>query len=152
MEQGFKDGGQEAANHLLRDPISNRWNTEGAKLRLIFRDEVASERVRLKGTGLEIPPQRPEIIVKVGFEHFEADLVDSRGATVALDSFEAGQPQPVGDTSRQGVGFEDLGHEKFSSNETAEPDPTPVLGMFLSQRPSSPKEDGRAILRLHSAS
>jgi len=55
MEQGFKDGGQEAANHLLSDPISNRWNTEGAKLRLIFGNEHTSQRVRMKGTGLEIP-------------------------------------------------------------------------------------------------
>ena len=152
MEQGFKDGGQEAANHLLSDPISNRWNTEGAKLRLIFWDEMASERVRMKRPGLEIPPQRPEIVGKVGFEHLEADLVDSRGATVALDSFETSQHQPVGDTSRQGVGFDDLGHEKSPVAKQPSPAGAPVLGMFLSQRPSSPKEDGRAILRLHSAS
>lgn len=152
MEQGFKDGGQEAANHLLSDPISNRWNTEGTKLRLIFWNENTSQRVRMEGTGLEIPHQRSEIISKVGFKHFDADLVDARGATVALDSFEAGQHQPVGDTSRQGVGFDDLGHEKSPVTKQPSLADAPVLGMFLSQRPSSPKEDGRAILRLHSAS
>jgi len=152
MEQGFKDGGQEAANHLLSDPISNRWNTEGAKLRLIFRNEHTSQRVRVKGTGLEIPQQRLEIVGKVGFEHLEADLVDSRGATVALDRLEAGQHQPVGDTSRQGVGFEGLGHEKSPVTKQPSLAGAPVLGMFLSRRLSCPKEDGRAILRLHSTS
>ena len=151
MEQGFKDGGQEAANHLLSHPIPNRWNTEGAKLRLLLRNEDTSERVRMKGTGLEIPHQRTEVVGKVGFEHLEADLVDTRGATVALDGSEAGQHQPVGDTSRQGVGFEDLRHEKSPVTKQPSPASAPVLGMSLSQRPSSPKEDGRAILRLHSA-
>jgi len=112
MEQGFKDRIQEATNYLLGNPIADSGNAEGAKLRLIFRDEVASERVWLKRTLFQIPHQRPEIIGKVGLKHLDADLVDARGATVALDSLEAGQHQPVGDTSGEGVGFDDLGHEK----------------------------------------
>src|SRR6266542_6894265 len=78
----------------------HRGNAEGAKLRLIFTDEVASEREWPKRTLFQIPHQRPEIIGKVGLKHLDADLVDARGATVALDSLEAGQHQPVGDTSR----------------------------------------------------
>ena len=39
-------------------------------------------------------------------------MPDDRGVTVALDRFEAVLHQPVGDTSREGVGFDDLGHKK----------------------------------------
>src|SRR5919206_57903 len=112
MEQGFKDRIQETANHLLSDPIADCWNAERAKLRFIFGNEYTSKRVRLKRTRFEVPHQRPEIIGKVGFKHLNADLVDARGTTVALDGFEAFKHQPVGDASRQGVGFDDLGQEK----------------------------------------
>ena len=121
MDQGFEDLVEEAANHLLGNPITDSWNAEGTKLRFILRNEMTAKRVRLKRTLFQIPHQRPEVIVKVGFKHFDADLVDSRGATVALDSFEAGVHQPVGDTSGEGVGFDDLGHEK--SPETIQPRP-----------------------------
>jgi hypothetical protein len=55
--------------------------------------------VRLKRTRFEIPHKRAEVVGKVGFEHFDADLVDARGPTIALDGFKAGQHQSVGDTS-----------------------------------------------------
>src|SRR3989454_7956625 len=132
MEQGFEDRVQEAANHLLGDPIADCWNAEGAKLRLIFRDEVASERVWLKRTLFQIPHQRPEIIGKVGLKHLDADLVDARGPTIALDGFKAFKHQSVGDTSRQGVGFDDLGHKKSPVTIQPNAPPHPLLGMFLS--------------------
>src|SRR5688572_22949881 len=100
MEQGFKDRVQEAANHLLSDPIANSWNAERAKLRFILGNEYPSKRVRLKRTRFEIPHQRSKVVGKVGFEHLNADLVDARGPTIALDRFEAFKHQPIGDTSR----------------------------------------------------
>ena len=133
MEQGFKDRVQEAANHLLGDPIADCWNAERARLRFILGNEDASKRVRLKRTRFEIPHQRPEIVGKVGFEHLDADLVDARGATVALDRFKTVEHQPVGDSSREGVGFDDLGQEKSPLTLQLSALSDPVLGMFLSQ-------------------
>jgi len=89
MEQGFKDRIQKAANHLLGHPIADCWNTEGPKLRFILTNENTPKREWLKGTRFEIPHQRPEIIGKISFKHLDTDLVDARGATVALDRFEA---------------------------------------------------------------
>src|SRR5437762_2913634 len=101
MKQRFKDRIQKAAHHLLSHAISNGWNAKRAKLRFILGNEVTSKRVWLKRTGFQIPHQRPEVIGKVGLEHFDADLVDARGATVALDRFETVKHQPVGDSSRE---------------------------------------------------
>src|SRR5437867_2710580 len=112
MEQGFEDRIQKATKHLLSDPITDCWNAEGTKLRFILRDEYSPKGERLKRTRFEISHQRAEVIGKVGFEHLNADLVDARGATIALNSLKAIKHQSVGDTSRQGVGFDDLGHEK----------------------------------------
>lgn len=74
---------------------------------------MTSKRVWLKRTHFQIPHQRPEVVGKVGLKHLDADLVDARSATVALDRFEAFKHQPVGDSSREGVGFNDLGHESL---------------------------------------
>ena len=123
MEQGFKDRVQEATNNLLGHPIADSGNAEGTKLRLIFRNEVTTKREGLKRTRFQIPHQRPEVIGEVSSKHLDADLVDARGTTVALDRLKAGQHQPVGDTSREGVGFDDLGHEK--SPVTTQPSRTP---------------------------
>jgi hypothetical protein len=61
---------------------------------------MTSKRVGLKGTRFQIPHQRPEVVGKVSLKHLDADLVDARSTTVALDSFKAIPHQPVGDTSR----------------------------------------------------
>src|SRR5207248_4557512 len=57
MKQRFKDRIQKAANHLLSDAISDGWNAERAKLRLILGNEMTPKRVRLKRTGFQIPHQ-----------------------------------------------------------------------------------------------
>jgi hypothetical protein len=61
---------------------------------------MTSKRVGLKRTRFQIPHQRPEVVGKVGLKHLDADLVDARSTTVALDSFKAIPHQPIGDTSR----------------------------------------------------
>jgi hypothetical protein len=88
MKQGFKDRRQQAANHLLSHTVFDGWNAEGANLRFIFGNEDAPQRVRLKRTLLQLPQQSLEILFKVGFKPLDTDLVDSRGATIALDGFE----------------------------------------------------------------
>src|SRR4029434_1448130 len=105
MNARFKERMQQAANHLLGDPIANGWNAKRAELRFILGNEMTAKRVGLKRTGFQIPHQRPEVVGKVGFKHLDADLVDARSATVALDRFKAVPHQPVGDSSREGVGF-----------------------------------------------
>src|SRR5215471_20695824 len=145
MEQRFKDRVQETANHLLSDPIANGRNAKRAELRVILGNEMTSKRVGLKGTRFQIPHQRPEVVGKVGLKHLDADLVDARSTTVALDSFKAIPHQPVGDTSRKGVGFNDLGHESLQSRYCRRRDWTGVAGRFLADRRVARKRTGRAI-------
>src|SRR5215471_4393920 len=110
MEQGFKDRIQETTTNFLRYPIPNCWNTQRTELRLILGDEYSPKRVRLKRTRFEVAHQRAEVVGKVGLKHLNADLVDARRATIALDGLEGVEHQSVGDTSGEGVGFDDLGH------------------------------------------
>ena len=131
MEQGFKDRVQKAANHLLSDPIANCRNAERTKLRFILGNEYPPKRTRLKRTRFELPHQRPEVVGKVGFKHLDADLVDAGGATIALDGFKALKHQSVGDTSREGVGFDDLRHDKSPVTRQPTAPPCRCWGCFL---------------------
>jgi hypothetical protein len=106
MKQGFKEGRQQAADSLLGHAIFDGWNAEGTNLGFILGNETTPQRVGLKGTVFQFPPQRLEVLVKVGLEHPNADLVDARGATIALDRLEAVAQQSEGEASRQGVGFD----------------------------------------------
>jgi hypothetical protein len=151
MKQGFKDRRQQAANHLLSHTVFDGWNAEGAKLRFIFGNEGAPQRVGLKRTLFQLPQQSLEILFKVGLEHPNADLVDSRGATIALDGFETVTQQSAGDASGEGVGFDFtlLDHEdSLVLGKPNAAEPVDSAGMFLSERLAARKRIGRARMRL----
>jgi len=131
MEHGFKERIPKAANPLWSDPIAECGNAEGAKLRFICGDEYTSKRVRLKRTRLEIPHPRPEVIGQVGFKPLKANLVDARGATVRLDCREGLKHEPVGDASREGVGFDDLGPEQSPASLPPSASPCRYWECFL---------------------
>ena len=151
MKQRFKDRRQQAANHLLSHPVFDGWNAEGANLRFIFGNEGAPQREGLKRTLFQLPQQSLEILFKVGFKPLDADLVDSRGATIALDGFETVPQQSAGDASGEGVGFDFtlLNHEdSLVLGKPNAAEPVDDAGMFLSEKLDARKRIGRARMRL----
>src|SRR5437879_4624346 len=72
MKQRFKDRVQKAANHLLSNTVSNRWNPQRAFTGLILGDVNSSESLRLKTTCFQVPHQGLNIVEKVSLEHLDA--------------------------------------------------------------------------------
>lgn len=114
MKQALEDGTQEAANHLLGDPIPNCWNAERTQLPTGLMDVGPSERVGLIAALLEIPHEGQQVVVSVSVEHRDADLVDACGSSIALDGLERLDHKVQGDPSRQGMRFP-FRHERADS-------------------------------------
>ena len=99
MKQRFKDRVQKAANHLLSNTVSNRWNPQRAFTRLILGDVNSSESLRLKTTGFQVPHQSLNIVEKVSLEHLDAHLVDARCSAIAFDGCKCLAHQGQSDSS-----------------------------------------------------
>jgi hypothetical protein len=112
MKQGFEDGSQKAANHLLGHSIPDGRNAEGTKLRIILGNEDPTKGFGLKRTLFKVLHQSLEIVLKIGLKHLDANLVDTCGPTVAFDRFEGGQDQLWGNSSGERVNFL-FGHSRF---------------------------------------
>lgn len=89
MEQWFEDRGQETTNDLLGDPIPNSWNAEGTELRFIFGNENSTKGFGFKRTLFKILHQSLEIVLKISFEHLDANLVNTSGAPISFDSLKS---------------------------------------------------------------
>jgi hypothetical protein len=87
MEEGSKDRVQEPAEDFLSDAIFDHGNAEGTELSLLFilRNKDSAQRQGLKRAAFEFPHQSMEVVHEVSPVHLDANLIDPRGASIALD-------------------------------------------------------------------
>lgn len=105
LEEGFKNG----ANHLLGDAVSDRGNAQRTKFAIPFWDEDPSERGGvITVIVLEDEHQGGKIVVEIGFESANADLIHPGSAAIAFDGLE-GRAHPVAvNPAGEGVEFRQL--------------------------------------------
>lgn len=85
LEDGFKDG----ANHFLSDPVSDGGNAQRTKFAVPFRDEdPAQGRGVVAASVFEVKHQGGKIVVQVGLESANADLIYPGGSAIAFDRLE----------------------------------------------------------------
>jgi hypothetical protein len=90
VEHWFEDRGQETTNDLLSYPVSDRWNAERTKLRFIFGNENPTKGFGLKRTLFKNLHKGLEIVLKIRFEHLDANLINTCGPPISFDRLKSG--------------------------------------------------------------
>jgi leucyl-tRNA synthetase len=107
MEEGSEDGVQEPTEDFLGDSVFDPGNTERAKLSFvsILRNKDPAQRQGLKGAIFEFPHQSMEVVHEVSAVHLDANLIDPRGASIALDGLKGVTHEIHIDSANQGMSF-----------------------------------------------
>lgn len=105
MEEGSEDRVQEPAEHFLGDSIFYPGNTERAKLSFvsILRNKDPAQRQGLERAIFEFPHQSMEVVHEVSAIHLDANLIDPRGASIALDGLKGVTHETNIDSANQGM-------------------------------------------------
>jgi len=107
MEERSEDRVQEPTEDFLGDSIFYPGNTERAKLSFvsILRNKDPAQRQGLIGAIFEFPHQSMEVIHEVSAIHLNANLIDPRGASIALDGLKGVTHETNIDSANQGMSF-----------------------------------------------
>ena len=107
MEEGTEDRVQEPTEDLLADSVFYPGNTERAKLSFvsILGDKDPAQRQGLKRAIFEFPHQSMEVVHEVSAIHLNANLIDPRGASIALDGLKGVTHEINIDSANQGMSF-----------------------------------------------
>ena len=108
LEEGFKNG----ANHLLSHPVSDSGDAQRTKFAFSFRDEDPAQGNGAVASAFEVEHQGGEIVVQVGLESADTDLVHARRAAIALDRKKSAAHTIQVDASREGMEFRQLVGQK----------------------------------------
>ncbi len=101
MEPPLEQGVEKAPKHLLRHPVANDGYAQWPCPFPALGDEHAPQRLGHESPLLEVAHQGVQVLLEVGLEHPDTDLVNPRRAAVALDALERRAHHAGGDPSRQ---------------------------------------------------
>jgi hypothetical protein len=107
MEAGSEDRVQEPTEDFLGNPVFNPGNAERSELSFvsILWNKDPAQGQGLKRAIFEFPHQSMEVVHEVSTIHLDANLIDPRGASIALDGLKGVTHEINIDSANQGVSF-----------------------------------------------